>query len=205
MGHESWTVTRITSAVCLLIGRSLLLRKDEAQQFAFKREGGRFVRGEPAVPAMPRGRHEASLRRRDFDPALRCFFAEEDGECGAGGGVAGKRFPLVEACRQAFRQRFMWVEAKNPSRRGKSKIVIRGFSCLGGDYACAIFASDLNGPVAGTVVDDEDVVAGIERLEGAAHPHGVVFRVQYCRDREHERLRQRVYVKRGKYSLDCRR
>jgi hypothetical protein len=59
--------------------------------------------------------------------------------------------------------------------------------------ARSIFAGDVHGGVAGAVINDENVVAGIERLQAAAEPQSVVFGVHYCRNRGH--VNKRVYAK----------
>ena len=57
---------------------------------------------------------------------------------------------------------------------------------MGGDYAGAVLAGDLDYRVVRVVVDDDDVIAGVEGFEGASQAEGVVVCVQECGERGHE-------------------
>jgi hypothetical protein len=55
------------------------------------------------------------------------------------------------------------------------------------DDLCAVFACDVDGGISRAVIDDQDVIAGVERFQAAAQAECIVFGVQQGRERGHLR------------------
>ena len=148
-----------------------------------------------SIPMGPGMRNEAGLGCWHIHPSLRCLLTQKNGErtCRCGKLL---RFPLKQACRQALGESLPWIQDQELSRAGGSQVLVRRGPGLGIDDSRAVLAANFSSGIARVVIDDQNVVAGIQCLKGSPQAEGVVFGVQQCGDRGHAWApATRVYAK----------
>ena len=143
-----------------------------------------MVSRKSSVPTVPVGRNQPRLRAGLCHPARRSFFADRNRE---GRGRDGLQcLPLIEACRQSFGDGFSRLQTQKPMRwsRGHRLPRIPPSGLI--DNSRAVLACDVQRTVTGAVINDDDVIAGVDHLERPAQPERVVMCVDHGGDRGHD-------------------
>ena len=118
-------------------------------------------------------------------PSVRRFLAKKHRKCRRRW-RAGAKFPLIQVCGQTLAYRFARIEAENPAGIRQPHVLGRGCIRDGVGNTRAIVTSERDCVIVGAMVDDDNMVTGIERLQAAAQPKSVIFCVQQCSDGRHE-------------------
>jgi len=158
------------------------LGKRKPQELTLQSNRRRIMHGKAPLPSSPISRNESYLRRWILHPPRSCLFAQKHRKSSRPGVSA---LPLKQTRRQALRKRLARIKAQHPSLN-RPKILVNRSPVLSRENSRPVRARDPHRGIARPVVDHNNVVARVQRLEASPDPQTVILCVKQTCNGSHE-------------------